>query len=33
MDHVHFHDRPGHGTVVAFDKVLKWRDDALLKAS
>ena len=33
VDHVHFHDRPGHGTVVAFDKVLKWRDDALLKAS
>ncbi|MEC3995578.1 ATP-binding protein [Actinacidiphila sp. DG2A-62] len=33
VDHVHFDDRPGHGTVVAFDKVLKWRDDALLKAS
>ena len=33
VDHVHFHDRPGHGTVVSFDKVLKWRDDALLKAS
>jgi len=33
VDHVQFHDRPGHGTVVAFDKVLKWRDDALLKAS
>lgn len=33
VDHVHFHDRPGHGTVVSFDKVLKWRDGALLKAS
>jgi len=33
VDHVHFHDRPGHGTVVAFDKVLKWRDDVLLTAS
>ncbi|CAG7651052.1 ATP-binding protein [Actinacidiphila bryophytorum] len=33
VDHVRFHDRPGHGTVVSFDKVLKWRDDALLKAS
>jgi serine/threonine-protein kinase RsbW len=33
VDHVDFHDRPGHGTVVAFDKVLKWRDDALLHAS
>jgi serine/threonine-protein kinase RsbW len=33
VDHVHFHDRPGHGTVVAFDKVLKWRDDVLLNAS
>jgi serine/threonine-protein kinase RsbW len=33
VDHVHFHDRPGHGTVVSFDKVLKWRDGALLNAS
>jgi serine/threonine-protein kinase RsbW len=33
VDHVDFHDHPGHGTVVAFDKVLKWRDGALLKAS
>jgi serine/threonine-protein kinase RsbW len=33
VDHVHFQDRPGHGTVVSFDKVLKWRDDALLKVS
>lgn len=33
VDHVHFHDSPGQGTVVAFDKVLKWRDGALLKAS
>ncbi|MEV6005695.1 ATP-binding protein [Streptomyces sp. NPDC051976] len=33
VDHVHFQNRPGHGTVVSFDKVLKWRDGALLKAS
>jgi serine/threonine-protein kinase RsbW len=33
VDHVHFHNRPGHGAVVSFDKVLKWRDDSLLKAS
>jgi len=33
VDHVHFHNRPGRGAVVSFDKVLKWRDDALLKAS
>ncbi|WP_335971649.1 MULTISPECIES: ATP-binding protein [Streptomycetaceae] len=33
VDHVQYHDRPGHGTVVAFDKVLKWRQDALLEAS
>lgn len=33
VDHVRFHDRPGLGSAVTFDKVLKWRDDALLKAS
>lgn len=33
VDHVRFHDRPGLGTAVSFDKVLKWRDDALLRAS
>jgi serine/threonine-protein kinase RsbW len=33
VDHVHFDERPGHGTVVSFDKVLKWRDGALAKAS
>ncbi|MDF3290853.1 ATP-binding protein [Streptomyces silvisoli] len=33
VDHVHFHNRPGHGAVVSFDKVLKWREDSLLKAS
>jgi serine/threonine-protein kinase RsbW len=33
VDHVHFQDCPGQGTVVSFDKVLKWRDGALLKAS
>ncbi len=32
-DHVHFGNRPGHGAVVSFDKVLKWRKDALLKVS
>lgn len=33
-DHVRFHNRPNHGgAVVSFDKILKWRDDALLKAS
>jgi serine/threonine-protein kinase RsbW len=32
-DHVHFRNRPGHGAVVSFDKVLKWREDALLKVS
>ncbi|MDX2647453.1 ATP-binding protein [Streptomyces sp. NBC_00510] len=33
VDHVHFHNRPGHGAVVSFDKILKWRDDSLLKVS
>ncbi|MDF9814298.1 ATP-binding protein [Streptomyces sp. SPB162] len=33
VDHVHFHNRPGRGAVVTIDKILKWRDDALLKAS
>ncbi|MEU6310305.1 ATP-binding protein [Streptomyces sp. NPDC047014] len=32
-DHVRFRNRPGRGAVVTFDKVLKWRDDALLKVS
>jgi serine/threonine-protein kinase RsbW len=32
-DHVHFRNRPGHGAVVSFDKILKWREDALLKVS
>lgn len=32
-DHVRFHNRPNSGgAVVSFDKILKWRDDALLKA-
>ncbi|MGS2589033.1 ATP-binding protein [Streptomyces hebeiensis] len=31
-DHVHFRNRPGHGAVVSFDKILKWREDALLRA-
>ncbi|MCQ4083172.1 ATP-binding protein [Streptomyces sp. RB6PN25] len=33
VDHVDFRNRPGRGVVVSFDKVLKWRDDSLLKAS
>lgn len=32
-DHVHFRNRPGHGAVVSFDKVLKWREGALLMVS
>lgn len=32
-DHVHFSNRPGRGAVVSFDKILKWREDALLKVS
>ncbi|MFI0738136.1 ATP-binding protein [Streptomyces sp. NPDC021100] len=33
-DHVHVRNRPGRqGAVVTFDKILKWREDALLKAS
>ncbi|GLX49777.1 hypothetical protein Shyhy01_27270 [Streptomyces hygroscopicus subsp. hygroscopicus] len=32
-DHVHIGPRSGrHGTVVSFDKILKWRDDAPLLA-
>jgi serine/threonine-protein kinase RsbW len=31
-DHVDFRNRPGHGAVVSFDKMLKWREDALLRA-
>ncbi|WP_327253726.1 ATP-binding protein [Streptomyces sp. NBC_01244] len=32
-DHVRFRNRPGRGAVVSFDKMLKWRDDSLLKVS
>ncbi|MFG2338106.1 ATP-binding protein [Streptomyces yangpuensis] len=32
-DHVRFRNGPGRGAVVSFDKMLKWRDDALLKVS
>ncbi|WP_405999792.1 ATP-binding protein [Streptomyces sp. NBC_00829] len=32
-DHVHVRNRPGRGAVVSFDKILKWREDALLKVS
>ncbi|MER5868529.1 ATP-binding protein [Streptomyces sp. NPDC002044] len=32
-DHARFRNRPGRGAVVSFDKMLKWRDGALLKAS
>ncbi|AWK10051.1 ATP-binding protein [Streptomyces spongiicola] len=31
-DHVSLRNRPGRGAVVSFDKVLKWRDGALLGA-
>ncbi|MFC9245211.1 ATP-binding protein [Streptomyces sp. NPDC057136] len=32
-DHVQFANRPGRGAVVSFDKVLKWREGALLMVS
>ncbi|MCB5163246.1 ATP-binding protein [Streptomyces bambusae] len=32
-DHVRFRNRPGQGAVVSFDKILKWREGALLKVS
>ncbi|WEH40898.1 ATP-binding protein [Streptomyces sp. AM 2-1-1] len=32
-DHVHIGNRPGRGVVVSFDKILKWREDALLMVS
>jgi serine/threonine-protein kinase RsbW len=32
-DHVYFANRPGCGAVVSFDKVLKWREGALLMVS
>ncbi|MEU8826199.1 ATP-binding protein [Streptomyces sp. NPDC048636] len=33
-DHVRYRDRPGRGgVVVSFDKILKWREDSLLRAS
>lgn len=32
-DHVRFRNQPGNGAVVSFDKILKWKDDALLRAS
>jgi serine/threonine-protein kinase RsbW len=31
-DHVYFRNRPGRGAVVSFDKILKWREGALLRA-
>ncbi|RYJ30417.1 hypothetical protein CU044_1152 [Streptomyces sp. L-9-10] len=31
-DHVQFGNRPGHGAVISFDKILKWREGALLRA-
>ncbi len=33
VDHVDFQNRPGSGAVVSFDKILKWRDGALARAS
>ncbi|MEU9413974.1 ATP-binding protein [Streptomyces sp. NPDC048272] len=32
-DHVRFGNGPGRGAVVSFDKILKWRDGALVTAS
>ncbi|MCX4526772.1 MULTISPECIES: ATP-binding protein [unclassified Streptomyces] len=32
-DHALFRNRPGRGAVVSFDKILKWREGALLKVS
>lgn len=32
-DHARFGNRPGDGAVVSFDKILKWREGALLHAS
>jgi serine/threonine-protein kinase RsbW len=32
-DHVHVRSRPGRGAVVSFDKILKWREGALLGVS
>ncbi|WP_328398929.1 ATP-binding protein [Streptomyces sp. NBC_00390] len=32
-DHVQVSNRPGHGVVVCFDKILKWREGALLRVS
>ncbi|MEV2245437.1 ATP-binding protein [Streptomyces sp. NPDC049970] len=32
-DHVHFGNGPGRGAVVSFDKILKWREGALLMVS
>ncbi|MGW7362168.1 ATP-binding protein [Streptomyces sp. NPDC054841] len=30
-DHVYLRNRPGRGAVVSFDKMLKWREGALLR--
>jgi serine/threonine-protein kinase RsbW len=32
-DHVQFRSHPRRGTILSFDKILKWRDDSLLRAS
>ncbi|MEU3311473.1 ATP-binding protein [Streptomyces sp. NPDC048387] len=32
-DHVRLRNRPGRGAVVTFERMLKWRDDALLRVS
>ncbi|MFI2608102.1 ATP-binding protein [Kitasatospora sp. NPDC018619] len=32
-DHVQLRNHPLRGAIVSFDKILKWRDDALLRAS
>ncbi|MEU3402601.1 ATP-binding protein [Streptomyces sp. NPDC006670] len=32
-DHVRLRNRPGRGAVVSFERMLKWREDALLRVS
>ncbi|MFF1793590.1 ATP-binding protein, partial [Kitasatospora sp. NPDC058263] len=31
-DHVQLRNHPLRGAIVSFDKILKWQDDALLRA-
>ncbi|MFD0529349.1 hypothetical protein ACFQ1I_24565 [Kitasatospora arboriphila] len=32
-DHVQLRNHPLRGAIVSFDKILKWQDDALLRAA